>query len=566
MSFVADFETTTDPNDCRVWAWAVCEIGCTDNIYFGNTLDSFMEFVEKNPSEYWFHNLKFDGEFIIYWLLTHDYYHNQERANLNHSFKTLISNTGQFYSLDVCFSKHGKKRANVSHFKDSLKKLPMSVEQIAKAFNLPLQKLELDYSTYREIGHELTEHEIDYITNDVVIVAKALEIQFENKLNKLTIGSDALNWYKSIRKNWDNLFPVLNNDIDAAIRKSYRGGWVYVKPEIKGKMQGNGIVLDVNSLYPSVMYDRALPIGVPVYYEGCYTYDAARPLYVQYLTCHIKLKKNHLPTIQIKGNPFFIATEYIVDSGGTIDLALTSVDLKLMMEHYDVDIVSWNGGYKFQYAKGLFCEYIDYWSEIKAKSTGGQRQLAKLMLNSLYGKFATNPDVTPQVPYLRDDGAVGYKLGAEQTREPIYTAIGSFITAYARDVTIRAAQANYDRFLYADTDSLHLSGLDVPEKLDIHPTRLGAWSEETSFKRAKYLRAKTYVEEVTHIGTSDTNGEMYMQPCDTFLDVKCAGAPKESKHFMTFENFKTGQTFDGKLRPLHVRGGIVLIPTTYTLL
>ena len=30
--FTADFETTTDKNDCRVWAWAVCEIGVIDNI------------------------------------------------------------------------------------------------------------------------------------------------------------------------------------------------------------------------------------------------------------------------------------------------------------------------------------------------------------------------------------------------------------------------------------------------------------------------------------------------------------------------------------------------------
>lgn len=564
--YVADFETTTDPNDCRVWAWAVCEIGNTDNIAIGTSLDDFMAFMRDNPDDYWFHNLKFDGEFIISWLFGHGFYHNSENYNLNQSFRTLISSSGQFYSMDICFEKRGKKRANVSHIKDSLKKLPMSVDQIAKSFNLPLQKLEIDYDEYRAPDHVLTEQERAYITNDVVIVAKALSIQFDNELKKLTIGSDALNWYKNIRSNWDNLFPVIDNDIDTMIRRSYRGGWVYVNPIIAGDMVGAGMVLDVNSLYPSVMYDRRLPIGQPVYFEGRYSHDRSRPLYIQFLTCHIKLKADHLPTIQIKGNPFFMATEYITDSGGAVDLALTSVDMELLRDHYDITVISWNGGYKFQYATGIFCEYIDHWMHVKATTKGGQRQLAKLMLNSLYGKFATNPDVTPKVPYMTDDGIVRYKRGDEQFRDPVYTAMGCFITAYARDVTIRAAQSNYNRFLYADTDSLHLMGDEVPDGLIVHPSNLGAWSEEALFSNAKYLRAKSYIERVTHTGTADENGEMYMQPCDPFLDVKCAGAPKESKNFMTFENFHSGSTFGGKLRPLHVRGGIVLTPTTYTLL
>lgn len=564
--YVADFETTTDPNDCRVWAWAVCEIGNDENITIGNDLDGFMEFMRTNPTDYWFHNLKFDGEFIISWLFDHDYYHNSENYNLNHSFRTLISNTGQFYSMDICFEKLGKKKQIVAHLKDSLKKLPMSVEAVAKSFNLSLQKLEIDYDEYRAPGHVLTEQERDYITNDVVIIAKALEIQFNNELKKLTIGSDALNWYKSLKRNWDNLFPTLDLSVDEMIRKSYRGGWVYVNPAIANEMVGPGMVLDVNSLYPSVMYDRKLPIGQPVYFDGCYTYDPARPLYIQFLTCHLKIKQDHLPTIQIKGNPYYIATEYITDSGAAVDLALTAVDMELLKDHYDVTVISYNGGYKFQYASGIFCEYIDHWMDIKATTSGGQRQLAKLMLNSLYGKFATNPDVTPKIPYMKDNGAIGYKLGKPDTRDPVYTAMGCFITAYARDVTIRAAQSNYSRFLYADTDSLHLTGDHTPSELYIHPTDLGAWSEEALFSEAKYLRAKSYMEMVTHTGTADDNGDMYMQPCDPFLDVKCAGAPKDSKRFMTFENFHSGSTFGGKLRPEHVPGGIVLVPTTYTLL
>ena len=42
--FTADFETTTDLDDCRVWAWAVCEIGNFDNFKYGNSIEDFLHF------------------------------------------------------------------------------------------------------------------------------------------------------------------------------------------------------------------------------------------------------------------------------------------------------------------------------------------------------------------------------------------------------------------------------------------------------------------------------------------------------------------------------------------
>lgn len=72
--YTADFETSTwVENETWVWAWAVAEIKeNTEEVIIDNNIDSFMEFCrkEKNASFY-FHNLKFDGEFIIYWALTH---------------------------------------------------------------------------------------------------------------------------------------------------------------------------------------------------------------------------------------------------------------------------------------------------------------------------------------------------------------------------------------------------------------------------------------------------------------------------------------------------------------
>lgn len=570
MPWCADFETTTDPADCRVWAWAVCNIEDPDELHMGNRIEGFLDFIEKNPDDYWFHNLGFDVEFVYHYILTNGWGYDKHLRR-SRTFNSLISAQGKHYQAKLCFEKRGKKKKVIATLKDSYKKLTFSVENVAKSFNLPINKLSIDYKAYRAPGHELTEEERAYLANDVRIMALAMRIQFAEGLDHLTIGADALASYKSEQEHWADLFPTLPLEMDEIIRRAYRGGWTYANPKHQatakrpGKTVGEGCSFDVNSLYPSVMYNRMLPIGAPLLFEGEYSDDELYPLYIQFLTLHAKLKPDHLPTFQVKGNPYYSEREYIVETDGYVECAVTNIDLALMREHYELDVLSYDGGVKFRQGRGMFCRYIDHWMKRKATTTGGQRVIAKLMLNSLYGKFATNPDVTGRTPYLKEDGAVGYKLNDIEYREPVYTAAGVFITSYARDVTIRAAQRNYDRFLYADTDSIHLLATQPPEGIEVHPSKLGAWKQETIFSSAKYLRAKAYAERITHVGTSGPDGEMYMQRVDPFLDVKCAGLPKDARGSITMRDFRMGAVFPGKLRPVHVPGGIVFEDVDFTI-
>lgn len=180
-------------------------------------------------------------------------------------------------------------------------------------------------------------------------------------------------------------------------------------------------------------------------------------------------------------------------------------------------------------------------------SEGAIKQLAKLMLNSLYGKFATRPDVTGKVPYL-ENGIVRYELGEPETREPEYTPLGVFITAWARDKIIRTAQSVYDRFCYADTDSIHITATDIPS-IEVDDKKLNYWKLESHFTRARFIRQKTYIEEI-----------------DGKLNVKCAGMPDSLKELVTWENFHVGfEKADGRLMPKHVQGGIVLVESPYKL-
>lgn len=452
----------------------------------------------------------------------------------------------------------------------------MGVKAVAKTFKLDVQKGDINYHTPRPVGHVLTREEKEYIANDVLIVAKALRHQFAEGMTKLTVGSDALHEYKTLvgSKLFDKMFPVLPETMDAEIRAAYRGGFTYADERFRGKITGPGIVYDVNSLYPAVMYSKLLPYGEPVFHNGLPRATKEYPLFIVSITFTAKLKKDHIPCIQVKGSSRFTATEYQTSIPEPVTLTCSSVDLALWEDHYDMDILSYNGGWSFHGVQGVFNEFIEKWSKIKAESEGGLRFLAKLMLNNLYGKYATNPNVTQKIPVL-DDGVVKLVMGDPETKDPIYTAMGVFITAYARDITIRAGQDNYPTFAYADTDSLHLLITEDPEGLEVDPNKLGAWKREYRFESALFVRAKTYTEKLFAPGKTDWNAKDHTSDeCarqDGASHAACyhvthiAGLPTRVGDTMTFDDFTGGRKFTGKLVPLRVPGGVVLQDVGFTM-
>lgn len=554
--YVADFETTTTKTfeiegRTRVWAWCIIDIDDAENVVgIGTTIDTFFKKLEELANcDIYFHNLKFDGGFILDYLFTNGYRYSEKKKTK--TFSTLIDNLGNFYSMQVIIDKIGTRNYKSIRIYDSLKKLPLKVSQIAKAFDLSISKLKIDYDEFRPIGHELSPEEEEYVVVDCKIVAMALKEQFDNGLEKMTIGSDALTGFKKTQHPtaFRYFYPTLKQDIDDRIRGSYKGGWTYANPKFK-KHRLNGLSYDVNSLYPAVMYGKygALPVCEPIEFDGEYVYDKNYPLYILEFECKFKVKDGYLPTIQLKGNMIFNENEYIKDSEEVVAMCLTSVDYQLFRKHYNVSHLKVFGGFKFKAVDDLFRPYIDYWSKIKANSKGGKRQLAKLMLNSLYGKFGTNPLKQSKIPYYdKDKKLVRFTLGDKEYEKPVYTALASFVTSYARRTTITVAQNNIDRFIYADTDSVYLKGYEEPKGIEIHDTKIGAWKMEGKFSDSYFIRAKTYLKTV-----------------DGKNEVKCAGMPDEVKHMITYDNFKIGTTFK-HLKSKRVNGGILLNETEYTI-
>lgn len=283
-----------------------------------------------------------------------------------------------------------------------------------------------------------------------------------------------------------------------------------------------------------------------------------------------------------------------------VTLTLTMTDFELIREHYDlVDFEILDGCY-FDSMIGLFDDYIEKYKKIKMESEGALRELAKLFLNNLYGKMASSTNSSFKYAYIREDNSVGFVEVAEYNKQEGYIPIGSAITSYARNFTIRAAQLNFhgaDKagFIYADTDSIHCD--IAPEEVQgitVDPVKFCCWKLEAQWDNAIFTRQKTYIEHVTH--ESDKQGNM--KQVEPFYNVRCAGMPENCKEYFvyslegltaqafeekypnvwaklseenrefvttprTIEDFKVGLKINGKLLPKRIRGGIVLKETTY---
>ena len=596
----ADFETTTDVNDCRVWAYSLSNVDDPEQFLYGNSIDDFMKWCANPKENYtlYFFNLKFDSAFILSWLLKNGFTHLEpEQKPEDETFNTLITDSGQFFTIDIYFKVTDKKKHKVNKVRivDAAKIFPnFSVSKLAKGFGLPISKLTLDYKAYREPGHILTPEEIDYIRNDVEIVGRCLKVMFERGLTKITIASDAMGYFKDNFRLFRYYFPRLDDEVDAELRKSYKGGFTYVSDKYKGIRLGKGVTLDVNSLYPSIMKNELMPYGHPVLFEGKYTHDPLYPLYMQVIVCSFEIKPDKIPTIQIKHSLDFQMNEYLTSSNGElVTLSLTSPDFELFMDHYNVYNLKYLGGFKFKAHRGFFDDYIDYWMNEKItagkEKNAAKKQIAKLMLNSLYGKFGLSTSCAKKIPMLDHNGELQFKLMPRESREPVYIPVASFITAYGRAKTIRTSQkirewseAKYgrDAYVYSDTDSIKalLNDDDLEELkregiIEIDDFELGFWALEEHYDEILAIRQKCYVIK--------KEGKCY---------PTVAGLPKYLAPLINMDNFKQGFTTAGmdlqdmllearknnatddeleqihhKLTYKYVNGGVILIDTDFTI-
>lgn len=460
-------------------------------------------------------------------------------------YYTMIDEMGNWYGIEL------NCKGRTIKIWDSAKKFPgCSVEDIAKLYRIEGKKEKPFFDLYRPVDYVPTPEEIEYCLQDSRIIAHAMYLEMREGHRGMTLSSDAFRGViESIggKTQYRKYMPQLTLEQDKELREPYKGGWVYCNPIYQNRLLKNITVYDVNSLYPWVMHDCPLPIGNPHYRK-----PIGNELYTMEFEAMFKLESG-FPTIQLKHNPLFKETEYLTKVDMPVKLHMTNIDFALFEENYDIEYMSEPKYVSFQPKIGLLAKYIDSWMKVKEEATvtgdKARRYISKRWMNSPYGKTGMRGDRINKLPIRNENGNISYNL-YESESESIYVPYATFVCAWARNKTIRSAQAVQEHFVYADTDSIHVLEGDHGN-IDIDPVRLGAWKNEGTFEYGKYLRAKTYIHG------KKVGNEIVA------TDITCAGMPDRIKNNCKWNDFKIGSEFSGKIVQKQVPGGCLLVETTF---
>lgn len=544
--YVADFETTTEEfyntyGYTKVWLYAISD---SDGgiVNYGSSIAQFFEFVKtlENNCIVYFHNLKFDGSFILNYLLSNNYTHFENKVDVNtpiKNFATLIDDMGIYYSITIKF-----ENSVIIQINDSLKLLPFKVEQIAKDFGLSMLKGHIDYNVY-----EINDLTLDYVFNDVKIVALALKEIKNLGMQKMTTAGCAYNEYSKDRVYMHLDYPECDRNKLIEYRAAYRGGRSQVNPMYENKVLKGVKRYDINSMYPYIMHDLPLPYGKPIPLDAPDTYKFE----VYHLKLGFVLKEGHLPSLLKKGGIYNTGDTYYIETEDVEDIYITNIDLELVYKHYEVYYFEFIEGFGFRTSKNLFKDYIDKWYEVKNNNKGAKKLVAKLMLNSLYGKFGSSPVGRKKIPKLEEH--LCYEFSEEEEMKLYYLWLAMAVTSHAHKLLDNNIYASgVENFVYCDTDSIHTLG-DLPEEV-VDNKELGKFKLEAVEKKSKYIRQKCYV----------------VQEEDNTISITCAGMPVNVKDKCIelygeeiFKVFKVGFSCDGKLLPKQVPGGVILRNTTF---
>ena len=555
LIYCADFETTSlaqykVEGETRVYLWKLMGV---DNLIdeIGVNMESFFSFLSGLGNiVVYFHNLSFDGEFILWYLLENEFSYD-EKASRVKTFSSIIDETGSIYSIKV---RH--LTDCTTEFRCSYKLFPKSIKDIGEMVGI--EKLNETHN-YEEIKNynsvdELPEEEIKYITNDVRIMVELIRYLQEKGVKGLTMSSSAY-------KNWEQdkyqlckhqMKKDTNEEIVEIVRKSYRGGITKVNPKYAGIEFNDVISFDVNSLYPSVMYENPMPIGEGKIYKSV---EEGRKD-----NRHLFIIVAFVPYAKVRtGQHAFIGEQsgFSYSRKYSYDEELYNKMLYLWEDEWELFKVVYDAEYTIEKVVGwkkanyVFKDYIDRWYEVKKNAKNDtERSLAKLMLNSLYGKFGMNDNRVTKIPMGVGNDIIYSTI--ENNTTYYYKEVASYITSKARCKLATFMNRCYDNFLYCDTDSVYYIGHEIPEifKDVVDSKKLGYWKYEGHYNRFKALKAKCNLKQLY----------------DGTIERRIAGCPKECASLINFDNFAPNlKLANAKKCKKKVKGGIVIGTTDFTI-
>lgn len=558
--YCCDFETTSLKQYeveglTRVYLYKIVDLKTGKKEHYGINIEDFINYIfsEKDVLKVYFHNLSFDGSFIIYHLITNRWKYVDELKDPTKvpTFSAIIDNFNSIYQLTL------SKDDRLITINCSYKLTGLSIKELGKLVGLDKLNESHDYEemkNYKSI-EEVSKEELSYITNDVEIMRQAIIKCYELGIRGMTKSSACYKLWKHIEwaKIKNEVVTEYTDEIAHIVNSSYRGGITMVNKKYQGKVLYDMRNYDVNSLYPSVMYND-MPIGEPKL--GKTDNDIPANYYLRLYEIYIykaHVYEGFIPFIPTSKSFVWKDSYDYPYELEDMEICLWGDELELFKRYYGgkykiIKVVGWKA------KKQLFDTYLETFKKIKeeAPNPSPERTFAKGCMNSLYGKFAQTTDRVSKRPILVN-GEVEYETYQNEGAGGYDRKIASIITSYARCVLIKAINKNPKRFVYCDTDSIYILG-DYDYDIPIDAKKLGYWKYEHSYYKFKSLKAKCYISVIK-------GGEE-----DGDIHSAISGLPKEVQNTIKFEDFKDGLTMlDVKKQQCRVKGGIVIVKRPFTI-
>lgn len=568
-----DIETTSYSKDDEDIAFMyIWQFSLENYVIYGRTWEQYFEFIDKlknigniTPETQliiWVHNLSFEFQFIRKMIEWQKVFATDER-------KVVYGITTQGFV-----------------YRDSYILAGYSLNLVAKNLhNHKIKKLVgfLDYDKIRTPETPLTQKELEYSSNDVIIVVDYIHEQIDEygsitkipltntgRVREFTRDYVFYNHQKSHRKTggtfgqYRRLMNILTIDKGTyeQAKRAFQGGFTHANARKQGKIIDNVSSYDFTSSYPTVMVSEKFPMSRP-FYPKINTIDDLEKL-MKKSACMFDVKfkniqskidfENYLSVSRCKVSSDCIEDNGRIYSASSVITTVTDVDWWILKQCYSWDKIAIGTVRAFyrDYLPKNFIRAIADLYQNKTKLKGipekhGEYMRNKGMLNSMYGMSVTDIVRDENIyngEWLTQKADVNKQL--EKYNKKItrfsYYLWGVWVTAYARRNLWLGILSCKNDYCYSDTDSIKI---EHGEKHLDFINRYNTWIVKKINDMCDFysldpniFNPSTIKGEKKQLGVWDYEGlykkfktlgaKRYLVLKDAKLELTCAGLPKKS--------------------------------------
>lgn len=497
-------------------------------------LDKFLDMCEYVGGDFYAHNLSYDLRTFMPRLI----------ARYDSSMNIMLRANKDVFLLEVL----DDDEKPIFSFKDSYALFPHSLKSFSEKFAPEYTKF-----TINDIEHfDITDREhVAYALQDVVSLYYSLK-SFKELISEsfgcdvtATISSTAVKaWRTTIPKEY-KYFMTGHKASLSMIRDAYYGGLTGLTST---ETFYNTRTYDINSSYPAVMESIGVPYGGNMYSTHVSEKHISKIGFI-----HVKVKTPDdlvvpiLPTRDSHGNLIWRTGEFYT--------TVTTPELLFAMRH-GYEILEYVSGVFFEEMIKPFSEFVSSCREIRHNNKGEPlEQVAKLMQNSLYGKFGMKDEGIEAVIFDPNSDEVIDLEGLFPTMlEGLYFKVvqrkslsmpqwAAWITAMARLRLLKVIyEIGVDKVIYYDTDSITVTeDCEFPEKY-LDASEYGKFKLEKTAKKFRAIAPKVYaivLDDETKVvkakgiptkNIQDPNHNKYLE----FIELHKAIMSNNTDHSMEF--------------------------------